>query len=443
MILDKEVEVGISWKNSQYYRDLGYEIPTYINKNTKQESIKKGTKILVKVEDLKRHSHEKVHVACDKCGKEAYITYQSYCNKIEEFGDYTCIECKGDHYKRHMMEKYGVENVSQLPEIKEKKRQSSLEKYGTECTLQSEEVKQKIYQTNHERYGCKTPMQNEEIKKKAKKTLEEKHGSLEQFFEHRNELAKETNLKKYGVEKPSTLDSVKQKAKNTNLEKYNAISPMCTEEVQKKARETTLKHYGVEHPAQSREIQEKIKRSCLENLGYEYPMQSPEVLGKAKKTLYENNSVPVSRQQQYICELYDGLLNYPFMAYNLDIFKPEDNIVIEYSGGGHDLSVKLGSITQEEFDKKELIRKSYISRAGYRLIEIVSPDDRIPSDEKLIEMYSFAKDYFNTTNHTWMTYYTKDNKYRNAENMTDDGSHYDFGELRIITEKDMVNRGCA
>lgn len=49
--------------------------------------------------------------------------------------------------------RYGVENISQLSDIKDKKQQTCLEHYGVRWPGQSDEVKDKIKQTNIERYG--------------------------------------------------------------------------------------------------------------------------------------------------------------------------------------------------------------------------------------------------------------------------------------------------
>lgn len=58
-----------------------------------------------------------------------------------------------DNHKKQIQEKYGVENVSQLEEIKKKKIESSLKKYGVENPFQNEEIRQKQLKTMSERYG--------------------------------------------------------------------------------------------------------------------------------------------------------------------------------------------------------------------------------------------------------------------------------------------------
>ena len=63
--------------------------------------------------------------------------------------------------------KYHTDNVSTLPEIKEKKRQASLAKFGTEVTLKAPEVLEKSKQTCLRKYGVEYAAQSPELQKKA------------------------------------------------------------------------------------------------------------------------------------------------------------------------------------------------------------------------------------------------------------------------------------
>lgn len=115
--------------------------------------------------------------------------------------------------------------------------------------------------------------------------------------------------------------------------------------------------------------------------------------------------------------MYNGELNYLCEYYFLDIYIKQDNIDVEVDFGGHDLMVKTGRMTQEEFNKREMIREKIIRSNGIRIMRLVSPHDKLPSDKKLLELYDFAKDYFNSTKHTWIIFYLEKNKYRNAEHL--------------------------
>lgn len=72
--------------------------------------------------------------------------------------------------------KYGVENPSQINEIKEKKMQTSLRNYGTKHPHQSERIKERYRKTCIERYGVDNPHKNINVLKKAQNTCIERYG---------------------------------------------------------------------------------------------------------------------------------------------------------------------------------------------------------------------------------------------------------------------------
>lgn len=363
MILDKYVEVGISG-NKQYYIDKGYDIPTHINKDGKV-TMPKGAKITVKVEDLPKNSHVKINVACDCCGINKLVVYQSYNVGIEKYGNYVCKSCENIHQVITNQKKYKADNV-----------------------FQTDEVKQKIKKKNIELYGVEHPMKVTEIKEqRIKKQIE------------------------------------------TNMEKYNVPFSLMNDDIRIKMKETSRLHYGTDYPMQSPVFIEKLKKDYLEKYGVDWHTKIPDEIKKRYETLFKNQSQKTSSQQLYIHHLLGGQLNYPFESFFIDIFYPETNIAVEVDFGGHNLPVKTGKLTQEEFNKREMIRERIIRSGGIKIIRLISPHDKLPSDEKLLEIYEFAKEYFNS-NHTWIYFYIEENKYRNAEHRDECGAFYDFGELR-------------
>ena len=108
------------------------------------------------------------------------------------------------------------------------------------------------------------------------------------------------------------------------------------------------------------------------------------------KSNYVKNNFNASLQQIYLHKLFGGELNYPIGSACLDIAFIEDKIYLEYDGSGHDLSVKLGTITQNEFNEKEKRRKYALYRRGWKEIRIKSRRDYFPQDGVLLSMYQFA-----------------------------------------------------
>ncbi|MGW6611622.1 hypothetical protein ACWF7H_28460, partial [Peribacillus butanolivorans] len=94
----KETEIWIKYHGStiKYYEDKGYKFTTYID-NQNRIKVKRGTKILVKIEDLPKNSNELVTKVCDICGIEI-LKKQRYCTIIKNRNDGIdrCFKCGKD-----------------------------------------------------------------------------------------------------------------------------------------------------------------------------------------------------------------------------------------------------------------------------------------------------------------------------------------------------------
>lgn len=251
----------------------------------------------------------------------------------------------------------------------------------------------------------------------------------------------ESNMIKHGVSSTAKLKETKEKYKENCYKKYGVENISLVPEVQEKRKQSFVEKFGVDNPFRSPEIQEKIKATCFLNFGVEYPSQSTEIKEKMTKSFYQNGTTPTSKQQRYIFNLYKSVnlkteLNYPISYYSADICFPEEKIELEYDGGFHDGMVQTGRMTQEEFDRKEIIRDRVIKSEGYKLIRIKSNSDKLPSDSILLQMLSNARNYFSEhPNHSWIEFNLDTSLVRNAENKQ--GVPYDFGTLRRIKDEDL------
>ena len=197
--------------------------------------------------------------------------------------------------------------------------------------------------------------------------------------------------------------------------------------------EMMQREYGVNHYSKTLEYKEKFVNTCINKYGYDSPTKVPEIREKMVRTLYNNSSQKISKQQRYINNLYHGILNFPVKYYNVDIYLPDDNLVVEYDGGGHMLNVVTGRETIEEFNQKEIIRNNIIKREGYKQMKIVSSTDKLPFDDVLLQLLSYTKEYFSQyPNHSWIEYNIDYSTVRNAEQI--DGIFFDYGKLRKIKE---------
>lgn len=124
--------------------------------------------------------------------------------------------------KNTNLKKYGVENISQINEIKLKKKKIFNEKYGVDSYTQTKNYLQKTKNTNLKKYGVESHNQNKEIKEKKKISY----------------------LKKYGVDSPLKSEIIREKIKNTNMLKYGVENVMNLHHFREKAIQTTIEKYG-------------------------------------------------------------------------------------------------------------------------------------------------------------------------------------------------------
>lgn len=245
--------------------------------------------------------------------------------------------------------------------------------------------------------------------------------------EYKNKMRK-TCLEKYGVEHHLYSQKVREKIKKTFVNKYGVDNYAKTEEYKEKFKQTSLERYGETHPWKNSAVFNKGKNTLKEKYGVENPMHHPKIKERLYQTLYENGTAPCSKQQIYISNLLKGELNYPVGSNMLDIAFPNEKIYIEYDGSGHGLSVKFGSETQEEFDKRNMRRSYYLKRRGWKEIRLISSKDILPSDDKILEMVQFARRQFET-GRTWVTFNIDDGTV-NSQDLND---YYNYGDLKQVS----------
>lgn len=68
------------------------------------------------------------------------------------------------------------------------------------------------------------------------------------------------------------------------------------------------------------------------------------------------------------------------------MYFPDERIIIEYDGKGHNLSVIFGNTTREDFERKEETRQFTLIDNGYKVGRIVNSKDRIVSDDEYINI---------------------------------------------------------
>lgn len=376
MLLTKTVKVKWFYKTREHYESLGYKFTKYYDE------------FEVPIEHLIKTANVDVLVNCDYCKQNYTTQYQNYikCQNNSIIKKDCCIKCKSIKTEESNMLKYGVKSTNQLEETQIKKRKTNLIKYGVETVSQCSEVKEKFRSTCMDRYGVDHPMRLEETKNKVKDTV----------------------MNKYGVENILDLPEIQEKIKQTNIEKYGCENPLQNEDIKNKMIDTNLKRYGVRSTSQVKEFREK-----------------------QVKTLYKNSTVKTSIQQIYIFRLVGGILNYPISTCNVDILIDE-NIVLEYDGGGHLIPIKNGKLTKKAHQQKELKREKFLRLEGYKIIRIKSYKDLLPEDNVILSMIDYAKEYI-SSGHSWIYFDINNSKIINSTGEYD----YDFGQLRRLYKKNL------
>ena len=161
------------------------------------------------------------------------------------------------------------------------------------------------------------------------------------------------------------------KMMRTSLEKYGNVCSVQNPDIHKKVKETNMKKYGVEYPLQNKNIRDKTRDSLLNESFI---------------------SRITSKQQKHIHKIFGGELNYQIYPYLIDIYFEKEKIFFEYDGGGHNLRVKFGEMTQEEFDLKEEERTSFLKNFGLKEFRLndSSKKGNLPSDEDLLKINNKA-----------------------------------------------------
>lgn len=243
--------------------------------------------------------------------------YRKFCSRKCSTKEYSKVR------KKELEEKYGpgITNISQLQSVKDKKKDTMLERYGVENPSHIPEVVEKIkIKANN-----KTQEEKDLIEQKRKDTMVELYGNenIMNIDEFRDKI-KETNISRYGVE-------------------YSTQSPI----IQEKIKETNIKRYGVENVSQYPDIIEKISKTRRENLlkkGYDpekykeyhsYVCRLTELTYKSKDNiLIENISTPRSKDWHldHIYSIKEGFDNsippeVISSAVNLRVIPAKDNII--------------------------------------------------------------------------------------------------------------------
>lgn len=286
MYIYNKVNVKINVSNINYFNKL-------------YKDIKIGEIIEVDINKLNKGSHTFIKVKCDNCEKEKELKYNQYIKNYNN-GDYLCVSCKR---KKNNVEKYGVENVFQIKEVKEKIIITNKEKYGVENISQLLEIQDKKRNTCKSKYGFEHHLQNKEILEKQKKTC----------------------LEKYGVDNISKLSNINNKKSINVLNTLNKKTIQCDNNIIK-----------VNNKENTFIINCDICGEIEINRDLYYKRREYNIKLCTICNPIDNNSDRENQLLNFIKEHYnDNIIENSrniIKPYELDIYLPELNLAFEFNG---------------------------------------------------------------------------------------------------------------
>jgi len=187
-------------------------------------------------------------------------------------------------------------------------------KYGVTNVFQIDDIKEKIIKTNIKKFGAKNPNQNNDIREKTKTTC----------------------LKKYGTDNPLKNESIKNKIKETCLKKYGTETPLKSNIIRDKAKNYYLTNFGVEYNSQIPEIAEKAHKNSYKRKIYTLPSGN-QIYCQGYEPFALNKLI--NEDNIFEEDIITGAKNVPTIWYNdisgkkhrhyVDIFIPSQNKCIE------------------------------------------------------------------------------------------------------------------
>lgn len=192
-----------------------------------------------------------------RCGIAKKIKEEYFLQKYNSKNPFSSKEIR-EKIKENLLDVYGVENVSQIQEIRDKK--SQLMKKNCNETDFVERISNKMKQN----YGCHW-LATKDARESLKQYSFEKYGvdHLMKSEEFRSNVFKFSFLEKYGVDNPMKIDEIVQKVRQTCLEKYGVDNVFKREDVIEKRTRSLLKNCK----DKSSKEEDKIYQILIEKFG--------------------------------------------------------------------------------------------------------------------------------------------------------------------------------
>ena len=278
---------------------------------------------------------------------------------VENFINYLKLS-KTEKYEKTCRAKYGVNNISQVQSIIDKKKETfdkrrNLHKKPLKRkTLSQRKLREiKILEMYPNQYDKNTDILCSHLSKVFNITtatiknyceylniniIEKYQGVRKIYIINKSDL----NIIKNWIEKyPNKYDRMSMIMEKTMINLYGVKHALQNSEFLKKSINTCKEHYGVEHPAQNKEILENWKKTNLEIYGVKNPSQCQIIKDKKAQTTMEHYGVENPFQAEEIIEkinidkhpirnryfynniIFDSSIELYFYIYHHDILKDD------------------------------------------------------------------------------------------------------------------------
>lgn len=341
---------------------------------------------------------ETANICC--CNSEK-IKFVCRKNKIQK-----TKEQRNSLRKRTNLSKYGVANVSQLQDIKEKKEQTCLKNYGVKSPAKSHEVNEKRKETCLKRYGTESPNSVETHKQKVKETCFRKYGVNNVMKDLKiKEKQMQTCIEKYGAKNVILNEEIRQKKENTCMEKYGKPYVYGTPYFKEKSIETNQLKYNVSNIMDifnSEDITNealKIKQKIIDNI--------PNMVKKCNETKRKNKSFNTSKIEKELFYLLkkkfsETIHNYsehPIYTFACDYYIPELDLLIEYNGIWTHGKEPFDSNNPEHIEKlryweERALTSNYYKNAIYTWTDLDVRKQKIARENHLNYLVFYSKEEF-------------------------------------------------
>lgn len=256
---------------------------------------------------------------CSQCGTKIKRKFAlALFNKSKHFYcDITCLNesqrsGKTKELKEaHFLKKYGTKNPLSSPKIIENCKQTLLDRYGVDNISKLQSVKEK------KSIKMKQICKETDFLERITNTMFKRYGQCWLATKEARELLKQYAINTYGVE-------------------HHMKSPQHKEERRIKFNEK----YGVDNPLQLEEIKEKVRKTCLRLYGVDNIFKRPDVIEKRITKLVHNAKQFTSQGEENINTLL--MQHYTNVERHIPIFYRKtsfwiidykiDDIYIQYDG---------------------------------------------------------------------------------------------------------------